>query len=45
MRHVLEGYRGFAMIVTVNSDRLISAAMVTAGLVCGALMGSILLSA
>ncbi len=45
MRHVLEGCRGFAMIVTVNSDRLISAAMVTAGLVCGALMGSILLSA
>ncbi len=44
MRHVVEGYRSFALIVTVNSDRLVSAGMVAAGLVCGAMMGSILLS-
>ncbi len=45
MRHVFEGYRSVALMVTVHSDRLISAAMVAAGLVCGALMGSILLAA
>lgn len=45
MRHFVEGYRSLSLIMTANSDRLISAATVTAGLVCGALMGSILLSA
>lgn len=44
MRHVVEGYRSFALIMSVNSDRLMSAAMVAAGLVCGAMMGSILLA-
>lgn len=43
MRHVVEGYKGFALMMSIHSDRLISAAVVTAGLVCGAMMGSILL--
>lgn len=44
MRHVVEGYKSFSLILSVNSDRLVSAAVVTAGLVCGAMMGSILLA-
>ncbi len=44
MHHVLEGYRGFSMILSAQSDRLLSFAVVTAGLVCGAMMGSILLA-
>lgn len=44
MRHVVDGYRSFALIMTVNSDRFASAGMVAAGLVCGAMMGSVLLT-
>jgi hypothetical protein len=44
MHHVVQGYRGFALIMSVNYDRLLAATMVAAGLVCGAMMGSMLLS-
>jgi hypothetical protein len=45
MHHVRNGYRSMSIIMTVNADRLASAGMVIAGLVCGALMGSALLAA
>lgn len=44
MHHVRNGYRSFSIMMTVHADRLASAGMVVAGLVCGALMGSVLLS-
>lgn len=44
MQHVIKGYRGLEIILTVNSDRLFSVGTVAAGLICGAFLGSVLLS-
>lgn len=44
MQHVLDGYRGLSIILTVNMDRLASLAMVATGLILGAVMGSLLLA-
>lgn len=44
MQHVIKGYRGLEVILTVNSDRLFSIGTVVAGLICGALVGSALMA-
>ena len=44
MRHVFDGHQSFYAFLSINSERLLSVAVVTAGLLCGAMMGSILLA-
>ncbi len=43
MQTVARGYRGLSLMFGLNSDRMFSAAMMVAGLMAGAFIGTVVL--